>query len=319
MTAVPLQRGSRRHPSRPRRATSPARQALIAATSGLAWSTGASALLRALPRWRRLERSNFHGRTVSLRGGIASAIGATAVAGCAGALARPNALTARPGAAAVIAASAGGTAGLIDDLDAGAHDGDAPAKGLAGHLGALARGRVTTGALKIAIIGSGALVGGVLLARHRAPAAPAARPRALVADAAVSAIVIGAWANVHNLLDLRPGRALKASALISAPLLAWPGQAAAPTRILAAGALGVAAASAPEDLGERTMLGDTGANSLGALVGAALAAAPSRAFRHGAAVAGAALILASERVSFSRVIDSSPALAALDALGRRDQ
>lgn len=310
MTAATLQRGSSRHLSRPRSATSPARQALTAATSGLAWSAGASALLRALPRWGRLERANFHGRTVSLRGGIATAIGATAAAGCAGAL------TARPGAAAVIAASAGGTAGLIDDLDAGAHDGETPAKGLAGHLGALARGRVTTGALKIAIIGSGALVGGVLLARHRAPAA---RPRALVADAAVSTIVIGAWANVHNLLDLRPGRALKAGALISAPLLAWPGQAAAPTRLLAAGALGVAAASAPEDLGERTMLGDTGANSLGALVGAALATAPSRAFRHGAAVAGVALILASERVSFSRVIDSTPALAALDALGRRDR
>ncbi|WP_366180007.1 hypothetical protein ABXS69_06980 [Actinomyces timonensis] len=319
MTAAPLPRGVSRRLSRPRCAASPARQALTAAASGLAWSAGASALLRALPRWSRLERSNFHGRTVSLRGGIATAIGATTAAGRAGALARPSALTGRPGAAAVIAASAGATAGLIDDLDAGAHDGQAPAKGLAGHLGALSQGRVTTGALKIAIIGSGALVAGALLARHRAPAAPAPRPRALVADAAVSAIVIGAWANVHNLLDLRPGRALKASALISAPLLAWPGRAAAPTRVLAAGALGVAVASAPEDLGERTMLGDTGANSLGGLVGAALAAAPSRAFRHGAAVTGVALILASERVSFSRVIDSTPALAALDALGRRDR
>ncbi|WP_236263343.1 hypothetical protein [Actinomyces sp. zg296] len=315
MTAAPPPRGSRR-PSRPRGEASPARQAIAAATSGLAWSAGASALLRALPRCRRLERPNYQGRTVSLRGGIATAIGATAAAGRAGALARPSALTARSGAAAVIAASAGGAAGLIDDLDAGAHDGQAPAKGLAGHLGALWRGRVTTGALKIAIIGSGALISGALLARRRAPAA---RPRALVADTAVSATVIGAWANVHNLLDLRPGRALKASALISAPLLAWPGQAAAPTRALAASALGVAAASAPEDLGERTMLGDTGANSLGALVGAALAAAPSRAFRHGAAVTGVALILASERVSFSHVIDSTPALAALDALGRRNR
>lgn len=321
MTAAPHLSGRAWHSRRPRRrstASSPARQALTAVTSGLAWTAAASVALRAQPGRARLERSNFRGRTVSLRGGIATAIGATAAAWRTGALARrlPSSPAPRPALAAAIAASAGGTAGLIDDLDAGAHDGETPAKGLAGHLGALARGRVTTGALKIAIIGSGALVGGVLLARHRAPAA---RPRALVADAAVSTIVIGAWANVHNLLDLRPGRALKAGALISAPLLAWPGQAAAPTRLLAAGALGVAAASAPEDLGERTMLGDTGANSLGALVGTALATAPSRAFRHGAAVAGVALILASERVSFSRVIDSTPALAALDALGRRDR
>lgn len=306
------------------RVTSPVRHAITAAASGLAWTAAVSLALRALPGQARLERTNFHGRTVSLRGGIATAIGATAAAGRTGALARrlPANPAPRPVLAAVIAASAGGTAGLIDDLDAGAHDGDAPAKGLSGHLGALAKGRVTTGALKIAIIGSGALVSGVLLARHRALTAPAPRPArlpAFAADAVVSTVAIGAWANVHNLLDLRPGRALKASALISAPLALWPGHAAAPTRLLATGALGVAAASAPEDLAERTMLGDTGANSLGALVGTALAAAPSRAIRQAAAATGVALILASERVSFSRVIDSTPALAALDALGRRDR
>ena len=220
------------------------------------------------------------------------------------------------GGAAVAAAGAAGAAGFIDDLDGGAHDGDPPAKGLMGHLSALARGRVTTGAVKIAVIGSGALVAGVLLARHRGAAAAPRRLPATALDAAVSALTIASWADVHNLLDLRPGRALKAAALLTSPLLVDRRPAAAASRALAAGCLGAAAAALPGDLMEETMLGDTGANALGALAGTALAAHPSRLVRAGAAAAGTALVLASERVSFTRVIARTPALAALDAVGR---
>ena len=78
-----------------------------------------------------------------------------------------------------------------------------------------------------------------------------------------------------------------------------------------------AAAALPEDLMENTMLGDTGANAVGAVVGTALAAHPSRTVRGLAALVGTALVLASERVSFTRVIDRTPVLAALDGLGRR--
>lgn len=259
-----------------------------------------------------LERVNFHGRCVSLRGGAGLAVGSVAGATAAGS------------APAVVATACGGLAGAVDDLDAGAHDGDAPAKGLRGHLTALAQGRVTTGVLKIGVIGAGAVAaGGVLAAeraaRGRAPDGAGSRPTGgLLADAAVSAVAIASWANVHNLLDLRPGRALKASALLAAPLSLAPGQDAATTRRLAAAALASAATAAPDDLAERTMLGDTGANALGALVGTAAAAHPSRLLRAVAATAGTALVLASERVSFSRVIASTPALAALDALGRQE-
>ena len=64
------------------------------------------------------------------------------------------------------------------------------------------------------------------------------------------------------------------------------------------------------------MLGDTGANALGALAGTALAAHPARPVRVAAAAAGTGLVLASERVPFTRVIARTPALAALDAVGR---
>jgi hypothetical protein len=81
-------------------------------------------------------------------------------------------------------------------------------------------------------------------------------------------------------------------------------------------AVAAAALSAlPDDLGERTMLGDLGANTLGALIGVRLAAGSTRQ-RFGALVVVSALTVASERVSFSRVIDTVPALRWLDQLGR---
>ena len=261
-----------------------------------------------------LERTNFHGRTVSLRGGAGAAAGSVMAAIETGRLLRSGS---RVRLAAALAAAAGGCAGLVDDLDAGAHDGGTPAKGLKGHLSALAHGRVTTGALKIAVIGSGALIGGVLLSRHRSEGVGGRPLAATAVDAASSAVVIASRAKLLNLLDLRPGRALKTASIVSAPLLTTPGRDGEPTRLLAAGTLGVSLMALPEDLLENTMLGDTGANAVGALLGTALACHPGRAVRAGAAVSGVGLILASEKVSFSRVIANTPVLAALDGLGRR--
>ena len=298
--------------ARPHRPEGAVSTALAALGTTLSWSQGIAKFDAVA---RRLERVNFRGRTVSLRGGVGVAAGAVAASAQLGRALGAGAGT-RPAAAAVAATGAAGAAGLIDDLDAGAHDGQTPAKGLKGHLSALARGRVTTGAVKIAVIGSGALVAGVLLARHRAAAAPLRRPAATALDAVVSAVTIASWADVHNLLDLRPGRALKAAALLTSPLLADRRPAAAASRALTAGCLGAAAAALPGDLMEETMLGDTGANALGALAGTALAAHPARPVRVAAAAAGTGLVLASERVSFTRVIARTPALAALDAVGR---
>jgi hypothetical protein len=65
------------------------------------------------------------------------------------------------------------------------------------------------------------------------------------------------------------------------------------------------------------MLGDAGANALGALIGTAYAAKGSRAGRLLALAGIVALTAASERVSFTRVIERTPGLRELDALGRR--
>jgi hypothetical protein len=225
---------------------------------------------------KTLRRSNFRGRTVSLVAGPA----AVAVLAVAGLAVRSVAL-----AAAVLLA---GCAGAYDDLR-----GDASAKGLAGHLGALARGRLTSGAVKVAVVGLAGLVAGLVL--------DGARPRALL-----DAVVVAGTANVLNLLDLRPGRAAKVAVLAAVPLLT------AAASVVA----GTAAGLLPGDLRERTMLGDAGANALGAGLGVALA---DRLPLAGAAVAAAVVVgltLASEAVSFSRVIDAVRPLRWADRLGR---
>lgn len=260
------------------------------------------------------ERTNFHGVTVSLRGGVAMAGAAVASAAVA------SALSDQPRAAlgGLVASLGGGLAGYIDDVDQGAHDGGKVAKGLKGHLGALAHGQVTTGVIKIAGIGASALAASALVGSK------ATSVGGKVADLALNTVLIAGAANLANLLDLRPGRALKATVLVAAPLSYFscadaktPASPASAQRLLASGLNAAAITALVEDLQETTMLGDTGANAAGALLGTSLAANDSWKLRLGTTLGVVGLILASEKVSFSKVIAANPALNWLDQLWRR--
>lgn len=260
------------------------------------------------------ERTNFHGVTVSLRGGVAMAGASVASAAVA------SAFSDQPRAAlgGLVASLGGGLAGYIDDVDQGAHDGGKVAKGLKGHLGALAHGQVTTGVIKIAGIGASALAASALVASKATSVSGKA------ADLALNTVLIAGAANLANLLDLRPGRALKATVLVAAPLSYFscadaktPASPASAQRLLASGLNAAAITALVEDLQETTMLGDTGANAAGALLGTSLAANDSWKLRLGATLGVVGLILASEKVSFSKVIAANPALNWLDQLWRR--
>lgn len=262
------------------------------------------------------ERTNFHGATVSLRGGVAMAGASVASAAVA------SVLSDQPRAAlgGAVAALGGGLAGYIDDVDQGAHDGGKVAKGLKGHLGALAHGQVTTGVIKIAGIGASALAASALVGSKATSVSGKA------ADLALNTVLIAGTANLANLLDLRPGRALKATVLVATPLSYFSAAAAKPEasasgasaqRLLASGLNAAAITALVEDLQETTMLGDTGANAAGALLGTSLAANDSWKLRLGATLGVVGLILASEKVSFSKVIAANPALNWLDQLWRR--
>ena len=345
----------------------------------------------------RWDRTNHRGEPVTLLEGPIFAVAAAA-----GVLAAPG-LPGRLRAAGVTAAVGAGAFGVYDDLC-----GNADRRGIKGHLTALTHGEVTTGGVKVVGIGAVGVLGGCLVRRGGG-----------VMDKALAAVVIAGAANAVNLLDLRPGRAIKGAALAAAPgmlrraaaeggvvgtsasaggtsvrggrrltaaavggasavaggtsagggrrlasavegvsvhsgrrvasavggVSAHSGRRVASTVVgnssagsarrlttsvvggaplsgaantLVAVGLGAAAALLPEDLGERAMLGDAGANALGALLGVAAAAgARSTAALAWRAAALTAVTLASEKVSFTKVIAGCPPLNAVDMWGRR--
>ena len=160
---------------------------------------------------------------------------------------------------------------------------------------------MTTGAVKILGIGAAGLVAAALAGTRAAPPP---------STSLVNGALIAGSANLVNLFDLRPGRAIKVGALAGLPGAGVTGSA------VAAAPFGAALALLPEDLGERAMLGDAGANALGALLGLSAARLP-RPVRLGLLTGVAALNAASEVVSFTKVIQATPALRWIDQLGRR--
>ena len=321
-------------PGRPRRSR-PGPAAAVAAgpvaalVAGTAAACAARAAYSALTRrppggagtW---TRTNHRGEQLTLLEGPALTVGSVAVS------ALGPGLPPRVRAALAVAGTGAAAFGGYDDLA-----GSGSRRGFRGHLGALARGEVTTGAVKLGGIGATGLASAALLGGG-------------AADVAVNAGLVAGGANLLNLFDLRPGRALKV-ALASGTLLAMgarrgpvrsgttrptagaatgPGTAPGPWAALGAGPgrgalltvaapLGAAIALLPEDLGERAMLGDAGANALGALLGVAAAASLSRPARLALLAAITGLTAASEVVSFTAVIERTPALRWLDMLGRR--
>jgi hypothetical protein len=288
-------------------------------------------------------RTNHRGEQLTLLEGPALTVGSVAVS------ALGPGLWPRARAALAVAGTGAAAFGGYDDLA-----GSGSRRGFRGHLGALAKGEVTTGAVKLGGIGATGLVSAALLGGGPA-------------DVAVNAGLVAGGANLLNLFDLRPGRALKV-ALASGTLLAagarrgpsrpsaatrpgagagtgsrataGPGTVARPGAAIGPGAaagpgaapepdarpgallavaapLGAAIALLPEDLGERAMLGDAGANALGALLGVAAAASLSRPARLVLLAAITGLTAASEVVSFTAVIERTTALRWLDMLGRR--
>jgi UDP-N-acetylmuramyl pentapeptide phosphotransferase/UDP-N-acetylglucosamine-1-phosphate transferase len=188
--------------------------------------------------------------------------------------------------------------GYVDDVY-----GSRRAGGFAGHARELLHGRVTTGAIK-------ALGGGVV----GLVAAWTSGRRGVWFI--VGGVIVALSANLTNLLDVRPGRALKiwipcAAALV---ITGMPGESEAVVAGLGGGAFGFLV----HELREKVMLGDTGAGLLGGVLGiGAVAAFGPLALTILLGVL-LALTIASEIVSFTRVIDSVPPLRWADRLGRAE-
>ncbi|HEX3293285.1 MAG TPA: hypothetical protein VHR38_06060 [Solirubrobacterales bacterium] len=188
-----------------------------------------------------------------------------------------------------------GYLGLIDDLAGGS------ARGWRGHGRSLARGELSTGAIKA--------VGTVALAAYAA-----ASDGATGGELVVDALVLALTAHLGNLLDTRPGRPEKALALVAA-VICLGSLSLAPLEPIAP-LLPAVALCAWLTLSERAMLGDTGSSLIGGMIGVLLVTVLSPI---GTALALAALIVISlygEFRSISAAIERVPPLQRLDSLGR---
>jgi UDP-N-acetylmuramyl pentapeptide phosphotransferase/UDP-N-acetylglucosamine-1-phosphate transferase len=183
-------------------------------------------------------------------------------------------------------------AGLLDDLQPHRR------RGLVAQLRQAARGRPTAGVVKMLVL---------VTAGWFVPWMVGVRGARLV----LAVPLLAGAANLWNLLDVVPGRALKAFLLTEAVLFA-----AGPVLWWEVVFVTIAVVALLGDLAEISMLGDSGANVLGFVVGLGLV---TRLSTVGMAIAVILIVLLTalaETVTLSRIIRSTPPLRWADDLGR---
>jgi UDP-GlcNAc:undecaprenyl-phosphate/decaprenyl-phosphate GlcNAc-1-phosphate transferase len=185
--------------------------------------------------------------------------------------------------------------GLVDDVLSGA------SRGWRGHGGDVLRGGFSSGALKA--VGT---LGLALLVSSSLPGSDA--------EFLLAAAVLVLATNVFNLLDLRPGRSVKAFVLLGLGLTV------ATQNVEALWAMGIFAGAALVagfyDLREQAMLGDTGSNLIGALAGLWMVLTLDTTGQLVALVVLLAINVFGEFRSISTTIERLPGLRHLDSIGR---
>ena len=265
--------------------------------SALVAAVVAPALLRALGE-SRLALENYRGVTLPFPAGTVIVAAAALAAG-------PLALIQELGIAddvlrpelRTVAIYAFGVAGLglVDDALGGAP------RGWRGHGAAALRGSISTGALKAA--------GSLGLALYALSGLGYSDGEYLLATG-----VLVLFTNLFNLLDLRPGRSVKAFALLGAGLTlgAWDVDPLWALGLFAGAVLVVGL----YDLRERAMLGDTGSNLIGALAGLWVVLALGTTGQAIALAVALAITIYGEFRSISALVERAPLLRQLDSFGR---
>ncbi len=186
--------------------------------------------------------------------------------------------------------------GFIDDML-----GQRDTLGFKGHFGALFRGRLTTGGLKA--------VGGGVIALFLA---------VFIAgewwNIILNTLIIALFTNMMNLLDLRPGRAVKGFLifLLAITIIATGRM----DYLLLTPLLGVVLCYFPQDLRARAMMGDAGSNVLGLSLGFLVVTSLSLTARLGFLVFLLAMHIYTEKFSLTNTIENNVLLRTIDQLGR---
>lgn len=190
-----------------------------------------------------------------------------------------------------------GLLGLVDDLI-----GDKQDSGLRGHFRRLKEGRLTSGALKA--------VGGFSIA---IVAASFYSPTIVIL--LLNALLLALSINTFNLLDLRPGRSIKIFLVAGLVLLIATFR--DPVWTLWAFVLPPVLILFWSDLTERSMIGDTGSNILGAVFGYTLIVSLNWYVNLGILIILAAFHYYTENHSLTELIMRVRILRRLDELGMR--
>ncbi|GAB6087798.1 MraY family glycosyltransferase [Alkaliphilus crotonatoxidans] len=187
--------------------------------------------------------------------------------------------------------------GVLDDML-----GNRDTLGFKGHIGALFKGKITTGALKLLIGGMVAFKVSLALSRP-------------ISSFIIDLMILGLMTNLLNLLDLRPGRAIKFFILIDAILLLSGIMRELSLQLVSL--LGFSLAYLPFDLKGKGMLGDVGANPLGIALGIGIVYSLSLRLRLIILVLLLFIHLIAEKHSITALIKKNRILNYLDELGRK--
>ncbi|MBS4026471.1 MAG: hypothetical protein KGZ96_12455, partial [Clostridia bacterium] len=185
--------------------------------------------------------------------------------------------------------------GLLDDLV-----GNGENRGFKGHIRKLAEGKLTTGGLK-------AIGGGIISLYLVLPFSQ--NWVEIITNSFLVALAI----NTINLLDLRPGRAIKGFFTGLIVIFAFGNL----HQLMVVGIVaGITLAYLPYDFKAKIMMGDTGSNALGLALGLTMVwGLPFTGKLLGLSILVAIHIVA-EIYSISKLIEQSPVLRLLDKLGR---
>lgn len=187
--------------------------------------------------------------------------------------------------------------GFIDDML-----GQRDTLGFKGHFGALFRGRLTTGGLKA--------LGGGLVALFTAFFVSEGW-----ANIIINTLILALFTNMLNLLDLRPGRAVKGYIFFTVVIIIIAG--GKMDYVLLAPLAGAVLWYFRYDLSARVMMGDAGSNVLGFALGYLAVTELSFNARIGVLLFLIAMHIFTEKYSLTRIIENTAILRYIDNMGRR--
>lgn len=186
-------------------------------------------------------------------------------------------------------------AGILDDII-----GNRDVSGLKGHFKSLLNGKLTTGGFKALFGGFIGLVISIAISKN-------------IYDIVINTLIIALSTNLMNLLDLRPGRAIKGYLVISIVLLFTLDEY---TRNLLLLIFPNVIAYFNQDLKAKAMMGDTGSNVLGISIGILFVMGYPLKVR---LIWLAFLIfihILTEKYSLTKIIENNKFLNFIDKLGR---